>query len=388
MSKRSYDELMKRKLIFLALLIAVLFTEHRFLMACTVAVITGTERFMAANYDFAFGHGLILINPRGLVKASLYDREEDRVVWTALYGSVTFNQFGRELPTGGMNEKGLSIELLWQDDARLPPPRKNGNLGELQWIQYQLDTKKDVKEVLNSIKDEKEPGIRISYMPLHYFLCDVNGECAIVEFVNDRVEVFEKNELPVAALSNASYRRSLAFLADLQSRGIRFSDEVSPLGRFSMAAAATSDPGIASDSLEGSFAALKQFSIQPGIGDLFVYLLKGQPPAFTQWSIVYRPQSLRIHFNTRNNPAERRINLNDIDFDCRSGALMHDIEKGSGNLRHKLLPYSQKENERIIRLSYAPVKQLFPEDMQKALSVYPDTFRCAPSGILLKKTQL
>lgn len=372
-------------------------------MACTVAVIAGTERFMAANYDFAFGHGLILINPRHLFKESLYDRDEDRVVWTALYGSVTLNQFGRELPTGGMNEKGLSIELLWQDDAELPPPRNHGNLSELQWIQYQLDTKKDVKEVLRSITDEREPGIRVSYMPLHYFLCDAKGECAIVEFVNGKVEVFEKTELPVPALSNASYRRSLAFLADLQRRGIRFSREVSPLGRFSMAAAAAdatrtaelpadqsteNRPSlISSASLDASFAALKQFSIQPGIGDLFAYLFRGQPPAFTQWSIVYRPQSLMIHLRTRNNPSERSINLDDIDFDCRSGALMYDIEKGSGDLRRELLRYSQEENERIIRLTYAPVKHIFPEDMQKALSIYPETFRCTATSVPLNKTQ-
>jgi choloylglycine hydrolase len=29
------------------------------------------------------------------------------ISWISKYGSITFNQYGREFPTGGMNEKGL-----------------------------------------------------------------------------------------------------------------------------------------------------------------------------------------------------------------------------------------------------------------------------------------
>ena len=32
--------------------------------------------------------------------------------WVSKYGSVTFNQYGRELPTGGMNEAGLVVETI------------------------------------------------------------------------------------------------------------------------------------------------------------------------------------------------------------------------------------------------------------------------------------
>jgi choloylglycine hydrolase len=27
-------------------------------------------------------------------------------MWTSRYGSITFNQYGREFPSGGINEKG------------------------------------------------------------------------------------------------------------------------------------------------------------------------------------------------------------------------------------------------------------------------------------------
>ena len=32
--------------------------------------------------------------------------------WQSKYASVTFNQYGVELPTGGINEKGLVVEIM------------------------------------------------------------------------------------------------------------------------------------------------------------------------------------------------------------------------------------------------------------------------------------
>jgi penicillin V acylase-like amidase (Ntn superfamily) len=31
---------------------------------------------------------------------------------------VTFNQYGRNFPSGGMNEAGLVIELMWLEGSR------------------------------------------------------------------------------------------------------------------------------------------------------------------------------------------------------------------------------------------------------------------------------
>jgi penicillin V acylase-like amidase (Ntn superfamily) len=37
--------------------------------------------------------------------------------WVSRYGSVTFNQYGCENPTGGMNEAGLVVEQMWLDES-------------------------------------------------------------------------------------------------------------------------------------------------------------------------------------------------------------------------------------------------------------------------------
>src|ERR671919_752532 len=81
--------------------------------ACSTFCVTlGDHRLFGKNYDFEIGDGLLMVNPAGLRKrGSLADGPE----WTARHGSVTFNQFGRDTPMGGMNESGLVIELMWHE---------------------------------------------------------------------------------------------------------------------------------------------------------------------------------------------------------------------------------------------------------------------------------
>jgi Penicillin V acylase and related amidases len=45
---------------------------------------------------------------------------EKPIEWISKYGSITFNQSGREFPHGGINEKGLVIEQMWLDEAAYP----------------------------------------------------------------------------------------------------------------------------------------------------------------------------------------------------------------------------------------------------------------------------
>lgn len=47
-------------------------------------------------------------------------------------------QYGRNFPTGGMNEAGLVIELMWLDGSRYPVPDARPAVDNLQWIQYNL----------------------------------------------------------------------------------------------------------------------------------------------------------------------------------------------------------------------------------------------------------
>ncbi len=137
------------------------------------------------NYDWDVEDGLVIVNKRGVLKRG-YFRDEEKgtpAVWTSKYGSVTFNQYGRELPTGGMNEAGLVVETMALSEARYPRPDKRPYLGSaLQLRQFLLDNFALVNEVIAC-----DAMIRISprrtVLGVHVLISDRMGNCASIEFL-------------------------------------------------------------------------------------------------------------------------------------------------------------------------------------------------------------
>ncbi len=90
----------------------------------------------------------MMVNARGMAKRSFGQDASKALAWVAAYGSITFNQFGKGIPHGGMNEKGLVVELMWLNETVYPGADKRAALNELQWIQYQLDNCANIDEVI------------------------------------------------------------------------------------------------------------------------------------------------------------------------------------------------------------------------------------------------
>lgn len=131
------------------------------------------EVVFGRNYDFEIGDGMVLVNKRGMQKVSY----AGTLSWISRYGSVTFNQFGKEAPMDGMNEAGLVVALMWLDGTRYPsddrPP-----LNVLEWIQYQLDNYGTVAELLANAEKVRVRG----GTPLHYLVADATGASATISF--------------------------------------------------------------------------------------------------------------------------------------------------------------------------------------------------------------
>src|SRR5215217_4577526 len=100
------------------------------------------------NYDWMTGTGSVNTNLRGLAKSSLPLDGGNILKWTSKFGCTTFNQYGKEFPNGGMNEKGLVVELMWLSESEYPAKDNRPALTVLQWIQYQLDNCSSVDEVV------------------------------------------------------------------------------------------------------------------------------------------------------------------------------------------------------------------------------------------------
>lgn len=314
------------------------------------------------NYDFGIGYGMLVVNKRGVAKASRIEPPDRPAHWTSRYGSVTFNQFGREFPSGGMNESGLVVELMWLDASQYPPPDSRPAVGVLEWIQYQLDQFATAAEVVANADR-----VRIaSRTPLHYLVADPSGGCASVEFLEGKLVVHAGPSLPVRALTNDTYGSSLAFLRERDRSGARDLPTGSgSLERFVRAAVLVralerdGNAGIAGNG--------------PAVTDAFRVLESAASPSRTQWSIAYDLKNRRVHFRTRANPKVRSVALASFDLSCRAPVRTTDVD---GDLVFG--EYSSRANRALIEKSYRGVDFLreTPAAELDAAAAYPDTTAC------------
>src|SRR5687768_12974444 len=172
--------------------------------ACTTFCLKSRgEVLFGKNYDWMIGDGLVFVNKRGVSKVSTEDVNPAK--WVSKYGSVTFNQYGWESPSGGMNEAGVVIELMWLDDTQYPKADERPAIDVLEWIQFNLDTAATTDAVIRNSST-----VRIaSAVKLHYLVSDRSGNSATIEFLDGQLVAHTGNHLPFSALANDTYIRSL-----------------------------------------------------------------------------------------------------------------------------------------------------------------------------------
>jgi choloylglycine hydrolase len=245
-----------------------------------------------------------MINPRNLQKRA-FVMSPNAAQWTSKYGSVTFNQFGREMPFGGMNEAGLVVENMWLSETEYPGPDNRPEINMLQWIQYQLDNHRTVAEVIASDKALRMERTMVRAR-IHYYICDASGDSAVIEFLNGEMRAHRGDSLPYRALANDTYQASAAYMRT-QTIPAKLSEPLADpdsLPRFCRAAA-RAEAFKAGASPAGDIAYAFETLEQVRQGD------------YTVWQMVYDVSQRQVHFRTRSNPETRKIDLTKLDFDCR-----------------------------------------------------------------------
>src|SRR4030095_11910119 len=90
-------------------------------IACTTFFINKNGQLVfGRNYDWLSDVSLVCKKDAGPPKTNFSYPNAGSITWVSKYGSLTFNQYGKEFPTGGMNEKGLVVELMWLDGTKYP----------------------------------------------------------------------------------------------------------------------------------------------------------------------------------------------------------------------------------------------------------------------------
>jgi len=332
----------------------------RAVWACTTFLASHAgQPVFGKDYDWDTGAGLVTINPRGLEKSALTTSSaETPATWTAKFGSITFNQYGIEMPNGGLNEQGLTVEIMWLASTQYPPPDSRPVVNELQWIQRALDLFATVDELALDA-----PKVRVSrvYGDVHYLACDAQADCASFEYIDGKLVVTRGSSMPAKTLANDTYADSVRYLATFA--GFGGTEDMpwttSSLDRFARAS-------ILAQATDGTTVPDSAFTILEGVANWS-----------TVWSIVYVPTTGIAYFRTAAMPKVKSASLTSFSLGCGTRRVLDIDTDASGDVGATFADYSQVANRQLlVRSTVAMDLQRLPAGFVDLLVAYPDGIHC------------
>lgn len=331
-----------RSLLAILLICTTLFAD-----ACTTFVLKDKDNLVfGRNLDWVSDNGLVLVNKRGVKKTALVFLGDNPASWTSKYGSVTFNQFGKEFPFGGMNEKGLVVELMVVRGT-YPDNDSRDALNELQWVQYQLDNASTIDEVLASDKDIRITGISQN---LHYLVCDATGKTAVIEFNGKGVVSYTDKSLLFPVLENDTYRTSLK--KQKANRDCRFNMVVNMLDTY---------PKQDKSAIDYSFSILDKVALDGS------------------WSMVYDIKNKTIHFKSASYKNVKTIDCSSLDYSCKSPVLFCSMNiEAKSSIKPKLKTYDHAENKKVMMDGIKTNEILLPQNVLNQFYDYSLSCVCEP----------
>ncbi len=309
---------------------------------------------MGKSYDWDDERGLVLVNKRGMEKRALVLSPDQRPAsWRSRLASLTFNQYGRELPNGGINEAGLAVEVLVLPDTAYEKPDRRPVVTELGLVQYLLDQASTTSEAVELARKVRVGPV---HAQLHYFLCDAQATCATLEFLRGSLVVSTADAMPVRAVTNSPYAASTRVLT-------RPPDQAGgSLGRFARLA------GQLRDRTEGD-----------PVAAAFVVLDSVRFADSTQWQIVYELRARRVHFRSLRHPSVKTVALGAFPPACADPALMLDMASDqAGDVTSAFVPYREEANRALVEATLRSRRAELPAGTSARVAAHPATLVCAP----------
>lgn len=288
--------------------------------ACTRIVYLGPEGRIITGRSMDWKEDVvsnIWIFPRGVERTGLAGSNSIR--WTSKHGSVITTGYDI-CTTDGLNEAGLSANLLWLVESEYPKPGgKSLALSMSLWAQYMLDnfaTVKDAVEAANrgqfTVLTAKVPG-QDRMANLHLSLSDASGDSAVMEYIKGKLVIHHGREYQVLT-NSPTYDEQLALVKYWKEIGgtimlpgtnraadrfVRASFYVNAIDQVEDRLAATA----------GVFSVMRNVSVPWGIST------PDQPNiSTTRWRTVADHKSHTYYFESAMTPNIFWIDLNKVDF--------------------------------------------------------------------------
>jgi len=131
-------------LIITVLTLIFVVSQNRVMACSTIKFQKGDELLYGYNLNENDMEvpGLVFINKRGVFKlghtwmelTSKDQKNPSTVKWISKYGSITFNVFSKNMPSGGINENGLFFSEM-SLDSETPKNENLPKLNDMFWMQ-------------------------------------------------------------------------------------------------------------------------------------------------------------------------------------------------------------------------------------------------------------
>lgn len=306
--------------------------------ACTRVVYLGenqdviTARSMDWQSDIATN---LWVLPRGIARNGQAGR--DSIQWKAKYGSVVASGFDIST-TDGLNEAGLSANLLWLVESEYPAQRgRKPGLAISLWAQYMLDNFATVAEAVAAL--EREPYALVTddlpgesrQATLHLALSDASGDSAIVEYIGGK-QVIHHDRAYQVMTNSPVFNQQLALNTYWQQIGgtvmlpgtNRSADRFARASFYINAIPKSEDPVVA---LASVFSVIRNVSVPYGI------TTPDQPNiSSTRWRTVADHKRRLYFFESALTPNTFWVDLNKVDFAVGAQVLKLDLGRDQRNV--------------------------------------------------------
>jgi len=193
----------------------------------------GRANVSARNFDFADGTGFVRYNPSGGRKSAGYaPAGTTPLSWRSRHASLTFDKVLDVKSAGdglvsagvdGINEAGLKIGTYFLTASEFPATGARTVVDVASLMQYLLDAFANVGDAVADLEAGRYRVVPTPFLLggqnaevlLHFYLHDAAGDSAIVEFLDQKVLVIRKKDIPHPVLANHTYAESLDFLGKL-----------------------------------------------------------------------------------------------------------------------------------------------------------------------------
>ncbi|MGQ3891646.1 linear amide C-N hydrolase [Legionella sp. CNM-4043-24] len=328
-------------------------------IGCSDVKLTAEDGTMMVARTMEFGADLksnLRSSPRGREFKTTTPNNRPGLSWKSKYGYLYLDGFGIDASFDGMNEAGMSFGYLYlpgETQYQTIPEGKDAQaipysvFGD--WILSNFKTVDEVREALKNVYVSTQviPQIGDAVLPAHATIRDASGKGIVVEFYNDKINVFDS----MGIMTNAprydwhvtNLRNYINLSSDIPQAVTQGGMTYSATGQGSGAFGLPGDASPPSRFVKLAFMAANVYKVKDATAlvNLAQHIMNNVDlPAgyvrstengktetdITQWAVFKDLTHRMFYYRTYNDLTLRVIDMSKIDFSEKAARLIMPVE--------------------------------------------------------------